>query len=112
MSLQSSSGLVCRCFATSMMDSPKVLIFVEERLGPRVFVGMAEIRGYYEEVLIPRLEEEGTEIPPLDEVREEIRAVLREERLNEELDLWTEQLRQDADIVDSLDRSGSPPTGN
>jgi hypothetical protein len=44
-------------------------------------------------------------------VREEIRAVLREMRLNEEIERWTEELRQEADIVDYFDdpREELPP---
>jgi hypothetical protein len=88
-----------------------VLIYVEERLGARVFVGLEEIQRYYNEVLVPALEENGQPIPPQQEVREEIRAVLREMRLNEEIERWTEELRQEADIVDYFDdpREELPP---
>ncbi|TNF72524.1 MAG: hypothetical protein EP299_09540 [Acidobacteria bacterium] len=88
-----------------------VLIYVEERLGARVFVGLDEIQQYYHEVLVPELEEKGQPVPPQQEVREEIRAVLREMLLNEEIERWTEQLRQEADIVDFFDspREELPP---
>lgn len=88
-----------------------VLIYVEERLGARVFVGLEEIQQYYNEVLVPELEESGQPVPPQQEVREEIRAVLREMRLNEEIERWTEDLRQEADIADYFDspREELPP---
>jgi len=88
-----------------------VLIYVEERLGARVFVGLEEIQQYYNEVLVPELEESGQPVPPQQKVREEIRAVLREIRLNEEIDRWTEDLRQEADVVDYFDspREELPP---
>ena len=88
-----------------------VLIYVEERLGARVFVGLDEIQQYYHEVLVPELEEKGQPVPPQQEVREEIRAVLREMLLNEEIERWTEELRQEADIVDFFDspREELPP---
>jgi len=38
-------------------------------------------------------------------VREKIREVLREQRLNEEIERWTEELRREADIEDYFDRS-------
>jgi len=79
------------------------LAFVEERLGPRVFVGVDEIRRYYDERLVPELAARGESAPPLDDVRESIRAVLREEKLNQEIDRWTEELRRAADVVDLLD---------
>jgi parvulin-like peptidyl-prolyl isomerase len=80
-----------------------VVTYVDERLGPRVFVGRESIQRYYDEVLAPQLQARGVAIPDLGSVREEIRAVLREQRLNEELERWTEELRAQADIEDYLD---------
>lgn len=76
-----------------------VLAFVEERLGARVFVGLDDIRAYYRETLVPELEARGEPVPPLDEVREAIRAVLHEQRLAEEIERWTEELRREADVI-------------
>jgi len=80
-----------------------VLAYVEQRLGPRVFVDVDDIRDYYDRQLVPKLEAESEPVPPLEEVREGIRAVLREQRLNAEIDRWTRELRQQADVVDLLD---------
>lgn len=85
-----------------------VLAYVEERLGSRVFVGVEEIRRYYEDELGPELVRRGEPTPPIDEVREQIRALLRERRLNEEIDRWTEELRTAADVVDLLDAPARP----
>ena len=41
-------------------------------------------------------------------MRESIRAVLRERRLNDEIDRWTADLRGKADVVDYLDREARP----
>lgn len=84
------------------------LAFIEERLGPRVFVGVDEIRRYYDERLVPELDARGETPPPLDQVRESIRAVLREQRLNQEIERWTEELRREADVVDLLDAPARP----
>ena len=54
-------------------------------------------------MLAPRLRREGEPVPPIEEVREEIREVLRQERLNEELARWTAELRREADVRDHLD---------
>lgn len=88
-----------------------VLTYVEERLGARVFVGLDEIKTYYDAVLAPELRKSGQPVPPIEEVRERIRSVLKEQRLNEELQLWTEELRREADIVDHFDsvRAELPP---
>lgn len=88
-----------------------VLAYVEERLGPRVFVSVDDIGRYYNEELLPELARTGTpaaEIPALESVRESIRAVLRERRLNDEIDRWTADLRGKADVVDYLDRESRP----
>ncbi len=88
-----------------------VFAYVEERLGPRVFVSVDDIARYYNEELVPELRRGGAtaaDLPTLESVRESIRAVLRERRLNEELDRWTADLRAKADVVDYLDREARP----
>jgi len=80
-----------------------VLTYVEERLGVRVFVGLDEIRAYYEQTLVPEMRRQGKPVPPVEEVREQIRGVLKEQRLNEELARWTEELRRQADVIDHFD---------
>jgi hypothetical protein len=85
-----------------------VLEYVEERLGPRVFVSVDDISRYYTEELVPELQRKGitaADLPAIDSVRESIRAVLRERRLNEEIDRWTADLRSKADVVDYFDRT-------
>ncbi len=88
-----------------------VLIYVEERLGARVFVGLEEIQDYYDGVLVPQLRKDSEPIPPIREVREPIRQVLRETLLNEELERWTDELRRGADVIDYFDqeRKELPP---
>ena len=85
-----------------------VLRFVEERLGPRVFVGVDEIRAHYDQVLVPELRSAGKPVPPIEEVREAIRALLKEERLNREIERWTADLRREADVVDYLEPDDRP----
>jgi hypothetical protein len=75
-----------------------VLTHVEEQLGPRVFVSLDDITQYYRTILTPEMQKRGQPVPPLDDVREQIRTVLKEQRLNQELDKWTEELRRNADI--------------
>jgi hypothetical protein len=86
----------------------KILRFVEERLGPRVFVDLEAIEAYYDGEFAERLAavsdpDSPVVVPPLADVREQIRAVLRERYLNEEIDKWTQELRRAADVVDFLE---------
>jgi hypothetical protein len=80
-----------------------VEVFVEERLGPRVFVSRESIAEYYEEVLRPEMRRRGAPLPEPGEVREEIRAVLRQQRLDQELVRWTDDLRASANVTDYLE---------
>ncbi len=87
-----------------------VVTYVEERLGPRVFVGLDDITAYYDTVLTPEMAAKGQPLPPIQDVREQIRDVVKQQRLNEEIDRWTEVLRARADIED-YSKSGheTPP---
>lgn len=75
-----------------------VLIYIEERLGPRIFIRQEDIQAYYQDTLVPEMKASGSEVPALGDVREQIRLVLREQRLNDEIRQWTRELRRDADI--------------
>lgn len=75
-----------------------VLTHVEEQLGPRVFVSLDDITQYYRTTFTREMQRQKAPVPPLDDVREQIRTVLKEQRLNQELDSWTEELRRKADI--------------
>ena len=81
-----------------------VVSFVEERLGPRVFVSLDDIQRYYDDVLTAEMERQGEPLPELGKVREQIRAVLREQRLSDEISDWTAELWLRADVVDYLER--------
>lgn len=84
------------------------LVFVEERLGPRIFVGSEEIRRYYDDTLLPELARAGAPVPPIEQVREQIRDVLTAAKMNEEIGRWTEELRREADVIDLLDGPQRP----
>ncbi len=80
-----------------------ILTYVEERLGAKVFVSLDDIRDYYDNTLVPELEKKGEKVPPIEEVREQIRQVLRQKRLNDEIVKWTANLRKAADIEIYID---------
>lgn len=87
----------------------RILAYIDERLAPRVFVDDAELSAYYESELLPEMDRQGQARPPLAEVREGIRGVLRERKLNEEAAEWTQGLREAARLVDLLDRGSGEP---
>jgi peptidyl-prolyl cis-trans isomerase SurA len=76
-----------------------VLTYVNERLGPRVFVSFDDINRYYRNVLTPEMQKKGQPPPPIEDVREDIREVLKQQKLTQEIQTWTEELRNKADVV-------------
>jgi hypothetical protein len=79
----------------------RVLIerFIDFRFRSFVFVSEQEIQNYFEKELSPRIRERGQIPPPRNEVRAEIVNILRQEKINQELDQWLLALRQRADVV-------------
>jgi hypothetical protein len=73
--------------------------FVDFRFRSFVLVTEPEIQKYYEETLAPRVRAAGQIPPPLDKVTEEIRTLLKEEKINTEIDRWLNIVRQRADVV-------------
>ena len=88
-----------------------VVTYVEERLGPRVFVGLDDINAYYDDVLSAEMAAAGQPLPPIQDVRERIRDILKQQRLNEEIDRWTAELRTKADVEDYSDGGNEAAPG-
>ncbi|HKI05267.1 MAG TPA: hypothetical protein VKK31_25020 [Thermoanaerobaculia bacterium] len=86
-----------------------VFTYVDERLGPRVFVSLDDINRYYRNVLTPEMQRQGKPVPPVEEMREDIREVLKQQKLTEEVEKWTQELRREADVVIYPDQPGGGP---
>lgn len=76
----------------------QVEAYIEERFSPLIFVSIEEIERFYRERWVPQRRARGLEAPPVAQVREEIRDLLKAERLAAEIDKWTEQLRARANV--------------
>jgi hypothetical protein len=83
--------------------------FVEVRVKPFVIVLPDEIDQYYNQELIPRLNQQRQPIPPLELVEESVRQILTEQKTNLELDQWLSVARRKSKVVRLLDRT--PPLG-
>ncbi len=74
--------------------------FTRERLTPSIRVTDAEIRAFYEGPFREEARRKGLEtLPPLPEVTDEVRDLLRERKLNEAIARWTDELRQSTRIL-------------
>ena len=76
----------------------QVEAYVQERFAPLVFVSNDEIQNYYNTTWSQQRRARGLAVPPLADVREEIRALLKSSRLQEEIDKWTTELRARANV--------------
>ncbi|HEY2289135.1 MAG TPA: hypothetical protein VGM86_00415 [Thermoanaerobaculia bacterium] len=76
-----------------------VLTYVDEQLGANVFVEPDDINRYYRDVLTPEMRKRGQQPPPVEEVREDIRETLKQQKMTQEMTRWTKELREKADIV-------------
>lgn len=73
--------------------------FIDFRFRSFVFVSEQEIQRYFDDRLAPEIRRAGRVPPSLDPVKEKIRELLRQEKINEELDRWLTSARQRADVL-------------
>jgi len=87
------------------------LLIVDARLRPSIQIDPQEIRNYYQQKLLPAL-------PPgqhtsLRDATPQVRELLVQEHINQQLEPWLQSLREQADIhyVDSTD-APAPEAGH
>lgn len=71
----------------------QVEAYIQERFAPIIFVSSDEIESYYKSTWTQQRRERGLAVQPIGEVTEEIRTLLRSDRLQTEVAKWTTQLR-------------------
>jgi hypothetical protein len=76
----------------------QVEAYIQERFAPLVFVSNEDIEAYYRGPWTEQRRERGLPIPPLAEVREEVRLAVRSSRVQQEIDKWTGRLRERANV--------------
>ncbi len=76
----------------------QVEAYIQERFAPLVFIPNEDIDTYYKGTWSQQRRARGLSIPPIDDVREEIRTLLRADRLQQEVETWTTQLRNRANV--------------
>lgn len=76
----------------------QVEAYIQERFAPLVFVSPEDIEEYYRGPWAQQRRERGLSVPPLAEVRDEIRDAVRSARLQGEVEKWTAQLRERANV--------------
>jgi SurA-like N-terminal domain len=80
----------------------QVMNFVEVRLRPNVRVQPDEIEAYYREQLLPALQRTGAAAVSLKEVKPKIRELLTQQHVDQLLEVWLHNLRQQTAIHSSV----------
>jgi len=80
---------------------------VDSHLRPNVNIDPNSIESYYSEQLLPQLKQSGAEPIPLAEVTPQIKELLTQQRVNELLLAWLQNLRSGSDIRTSTPSGGS-----
>ena len=88
------AGLTEEALVERLERETNLMAFVDRRLRLQVRLDSVETERYYRETLEPELRRKGqTEIPPLNEVREEIEEVLSAQQMNRRLEQLLRDLR-------------------
>jgi hypothetical protein len=75
-----------------------LLRFIEYRFRPGIQVSEAEERAYYDQDFSPAAVKQSREVPPFEEVRDEIEKILTNRRVDEALNRWLEQAKTQVPI--------------
>jgi len=73
--------------------------FVDFRFRSFVLATDQEIQRYYEEQLVSEVRKRGLVPPPIDKVRDKISDLLKQQKIDTELDRWLSAARQRAEVV-------------
>jgi peptidyl-prolyl cis-trans isomerase SurA len=76
----------------------QMMNFIEVRLRPNVHVQLEEVEAYYRTQVLPDMEKAGVKVVTLQEVGPKIRELLVQQHMDELLDAWLHNLRQQTQI--------------
>jgi hypothetical protein len=72
--------------------------YIQERFAPMIIVSSDEIEAYYRGPFSQQRRQRGLAVPPLAQVQDEVRTDLKSQRLQQEIDKWTTELRSHANV--------------
>jgi hypothetical protein len=96
--VMASYGFTLRDIEANVRAEMQMMNFVEVRLRPNVHIEPEEVEAYYRTQVLPDLEKTGTKIVTLQEVEPRIRELLVQQHMDELLDAWLHNLRQQTPI--------------
>jgi hypothetical protein len=104
--LLASYGLTEDSLKRHLREEVQVMNFIEVRLRPNVHINDDDIQSYYKNQLIPDLQQNGGSIVALNDVKPRIQELLTQQRMDELLDAWLHNLRQQAEIRSTISIPG------
>jgi len=84
----------------------QMMNFIEVRLRPNVHVQPEDVEAYYRAQLLPDLEKAGVKVVTLQEVSPRIRELLVQQHMDELLDAWLHNLRQQTPVHSTVPLPG------
>jgi len=96
--LLASYGLDEQVLKQHLANEVQVMNFIDVRLRPNVRVNEDDIDAYYRNQFLPDLQQNGAKPVALGEVKSKIQELLTQQRMDDLLDAWLHNLRQQADI--------------
>ena len=91
-------GFSQRGIEANVRREMQMMNFIEVRLRPNVHVQPEEIEAYYRTQVLPDMEKAGIAVVTLPEVEPKIRELLVQQHMDELLDAWLHNLRQQTQI--------------
>jgi len=97
-SLLASYGLDESVLIAHLKNQVEVMNFIDVQLRPNIRVQDSEVQSYYESHFVPDLRQNGAQIIPFKEVEPRIRELLVQQHMDEMLDAWLHNLRQQSRV--------------
>lgn len=92
-------GFTAQAFHDRWQQRMEVLAFIEERFRSGARISQAEIKKYYDTVMLPEYERQHVAAPKLDVLSERIQQVLLQQQVTALLSDWLRQLRAQGSVA-------------
>ena len=97
-----SYGLKERDIEASLRSETQMMNFIKVRLRPSVHIHPEEVEAYYRAQVLPDMEKAGVKVVTLQEIEPRIRELLVQQHIDELLDTWLHNLRQQTPVHSSI----------
>jgi peptidyl-prolyl cis-trans isomerase SurA len=108
--LIASYGFSQREIEANVRREMQMMNFIEVRLRPNVHIQAEEVEAYYRTQLLPDMEKAGVKVVTLQDVQPRIHELLVQQHMDELLDAWLHNLRQQSQIQNLT--PSSPPSSS